>query len=176
MITPQVYAGHIGYLSPFTYESIPASVIVQPVNLALGTWPSANWSIGIPFRLVAPFTVSKVHVDTGAVGNNIDVGVYAASGGRIFSTGSTAIVASQTPQTITLGSTVLLGPGDYFLAAAVDGTTSTVARTTTITAAILAALGAVGCAGNFPLGTSPSWIDPAYAFLPMVALRPAEMV
>lgn len=97
---------------------------------ASATYPTANMALYVPFWLPTPLTAIQMFVFNGAtVSGNIDVGIYAADGTRIVSSGSTAQAGTNALQAFDITDT-LLGPGNYYLAIAADNTTGTQFRTT----------------------------------------------
>jgi hypothetical protein len=89
-------------------------------------WPSASMAIYVPIRVKQRVIVVSLAISNGAtVTGNLDLGLYSATGVRLVSTGSTAQSGVNTEQVISVTGTSI-GPGLYYLAAAMDGTTGTV--------------------------------------------------
>ena len=97
---------------------------LTPVSRA---WITANAAVFIPFRISSPIVLAQLFIYNGAtLSGNFDVGIYDAAGTKIVSTGST----DQTTGTINLLRVVditdtLIGPGVFYLAAAMDNITGT---------------------------------------------------
>lgn len=95
----------------------------QPV--ASNAWSTANAAMYIPLFLPWPYFVTKMGWFNSNIGPiNVDIGIYTASGIRIFSSGSTAQSGSS-GQLQTVSVNRKLGPGLYFGAFAASSTTST---------------------------------------------------
>jgi hypothetical protein len=103
-----------GIMGAFTSSS-PAST----------AWPSANLAIIVPIRIPRKVTVYKMSAGCGATaGGNFDVGIYDHFFRRIVSTGSTARATSS--EVIVDVTDTEIGPGQYYLAMSVDGTSNIV--------------------------------------------------
>lgn len=101
-------------------------------SLTSATYPSANRAVFYPFRALTSFTVYGFWMLNGATASgNIDLGIYSLDGTRLTSTGTNAQSGTSTKQEITLGSSVLLGAGMYYMALAMDNATGTVLRRST---------------------------------------------
>jgi hypothetical protein len=120
-------------IHPWSMECIGPGMITcnnftlnNAVSLA---WPVANKAYFFPFILSKQITAVMMFTLNGAtIGNNVDVGVYSADGTRLVSSGSTAQSGSaNTIQTYNITDTTM-GPGLFYLAMAMDGTTGTVFR------------------------------------------------
>jgi hypothetical protein len=84
-------------------------------------WPNANAAVYLPFRVQTLFIAQKLFALAGAgIAGNIDVGIYTQDAVRMISTGSVALVVGPTLQSFDIADLVM-GPGLYYLAAAVDG-------------------------------------------------------
>jgi hypothetical protein len=91
-------------------------------------WPSANRAIYAPVWVPDVVVITKLAVHIGsATSGNIDIGVYTEYGVRLVSTGSTAAGSINTTQLVDV-TDIALGPGVYYLAAACDNTTVSLAR------------------------------------------------
>jgi hypothetical protein len=116
-------------ITPWSMESITPKMSTStsissgaPATLA---YPAANLAIYVPFYLTVPIIFKTAGWHNGSVvSGNIDVAIYGAKGTRIVSTGSTAQSGTTTSQQVTLASPIQLGAGLYFLAIAVDNTTT----------------------------------------------------
>jgi hypothetical protein len=107
-----------------TGEDITGAAVTQ---LASGTYPGANRSLGFPFQLADPFLCMKVWWMNGTtVGTDIaDVGIYTEAG--------TKLVSATTPPTVAGANVIqeadctdtLIPPGRYWCVYAQSGTTAT---------------------------------------------------
>lgn len=105
----------------------PDSVGVQLIGTNVGSpastaWPSANLAIFVPFVLARPFLVVKMFIKNGTPANgNTDLGIYDSEGTKLVSSGSTARSGATQFQEFDIADT-LIGPGQFYMAAAHDGT------------------------------------------------------
>ena len=76
------------------------------------------------FQLFATYVISKVtiRVVTGSAGATASFGIYNASGNKVLDSGAMGVGSSSTTVTVTLGSSVTLGPGTYYLASSSTST------------------------------------------------------
>jgi len=113
-------------------------------------WPVANRAIFQPFTLLERVVVRNLFIaNGGVVGGNFDLGIYDSLLERIVSTGATAQVGTSSLQFVNIVSTPL-EPGEYFWAAAFDGTVATVAQFVQAAASIQL-LSAGFLASSYPL-------------------------
>lgn len=101
-------------------------------DLGLGssgsTWPTANKAVFVPFRIAEPLLVTKLFAWNGATASgNLDIGIYDENGVRLVSTGSTPQSGTNALQVIDVTDT-WIGPGRFYLALALDGTSGTIVR------------------------------------------------
>jgi hypothetical protein len=118
--------------------------------------PSANLSIFVPFRLLAPMPVVQVWWMQGATAaGNVDVGVYTPDGRLLLSGGSVAqsVAGINTFGKVTLGTPILLLPGAYYLALACSSATATFYHLPGLIAGVASwkMLGCAQVASNMPL-------------------------
>ena len=134
-------------------------------------WPSGSLAIYCPIVIPAPIIAVMLAVGNGAVGNNIDVGIYDQAGTLIVSSGSTAMSGTSATQTFDISDTVI-GPGLFYLAAAIDGTTGGILRANpgAAGAALLQAAGVAQQASAFPLPANAVFASMAQAYLPIILL------
>lgn len=93
-----------------------ASVGVYSNGTSSAAWPTANTAIYVPVRVRVPMRVTHMWYASETVGtDNIDLGIYNASGTRLVSTGAIAKVASATARVEDITDTSL-APGLYYLA------------------------------------------------------------
>lgn len=107
---------HAGVMGEYTHRQSNNS----------GTFPAANTALFYPIRIARAVSVKTLFTFNAAVvSGNIDVGIYDTEGNRLVSSGSAAQVGINTLQVTTLGSTLFIPRGLYFLAVAMDNTTGT---------------------------------------------------
>jgi len=95
------------------------------------TWFQGSTAIFIPFRIAEPFVAINLWLFNGSVVNgNIDLGIYDVRAERIVSTGSTPQAGVSAIQAIAI-SALLLKPGVYYMALAIDNITARTQRTST---------------------------------------------
>lgn len=156
-------------ISPWSRWSVGSNLVstAQIDGTNSNTWPVANQAIYVPFFTPAPYTVVKLLTFNGAVASgNIDVGLYAADGTRLVSSGSTAQAGTTVIQEFDVTDTVL-APGWYYLAVAKDDTTGTLRASTAVTARQARALGCFGQTSAFPLPATATFAAYASAYLPV---------
>jgi len=96
------------------------------------TWPGARQIIYVPFVLHSPLAqISKMFCGGANGTSNCMLGIYNGDGVKLAETASTALSNSTVAQTISLTATISLGPGAYYFAMSVDGTTAVHGFTTT---------------------------------------------
>lgn len=134
------------------------------------TWV-ANLAVFVPFGLAQPFLVKEVWWYNGSgAGNNIDVGVYDTAGNRLFSLGTTAQGSASAVVTSTTLTDYTLGPGDYYMAFACDGTTNDVGGWAAV-ANVAAALGIGQMATAFVLPDPATIVPLTNAVVPYFGLN-----
>ena len=136
-----------------------------------GTWPSANLAIYVPLRITRAVSVAQLTLLNGAVvSGNVDVGLMDANFVRLASAGSTAQAGTNAYQTFNI-TDILIGPGLYYMAVALDNTTATVFRVaSTISAEVWRALGLAQQAAAFPIPSVGTPAVMANNYLPLVGL------
>lgn len=82
----------------------------------------ANRAIFLPFEVEERFPIASIEVNVITQNGNIDVGIYTIGGARLGSIGSTA-VGSAGVQSFNI-TDLVLGPGRYYAAAVLSGTTA----------------------------------------------------
>lgn len=152
-----------------------ADMVHQPFavlgSYGSGTWPSANLAIYIPVIVYQRVVITKLSVSNGSTASgNFDVGVYTAAGTLAVSKGSTAQTGTSTEQFVDVTDTQI-GPGLYYLAAAMDGTTGTTTRIAPA-APICAAMGILTEAlGSVTLPTTATWaVNQTLTYVPMLGM------
>lgn len=88
-------------------------------------WSSANRALYVPFRLDEPRKITKLGIVNGATASgNFDIGIMGPTFAKLTSTGSTAQAGTLAAQVVDVTDTVI-GPGLYYFALAMNGTTGT---------------------------------------------------
>jgi hypothetical protein len=119
-------------------------------------FPASNDAIFVPLYLSQATLIKRLFSSNGtSVSGNIDVGIYTENGARITSSGSTAQSGTSTLQFFDI-TDIVLGPGRYYLAVAMDNTTGTLLRWST-SSALTKCMGIVGQASAFPLPSSATF-------------------
>jgi len=146
-----------GTITPWSLESVGALMVAIQMAPLISTgslaWVTANDAVLVPFTLASPITIKKIFCHNGAtVSGNIDLGIYDESLVKLLSTGSTAQAGVNGLQVLTPTATKL-GPGNYYLALAIDNTTATIFQVNTVTDSVLFTKTVRRFAASFPLGT-----------------------
>lgn len=132
-----------------------------------GAWPTANLAIFVPLEVYTPRVITQLATVNGtAVSGNIDVGIYDLAGNRLVSAGSTAQAGTSTVQVFNV-TDIALKPGVYMLALALDNTTGTITRSSTITTQMLRVAGVQQMASAFPLPSLATYATPSNAYAPV---------
>lgn len=96
------------------------------------TWV-ADLAMFIPVTLPWHYPVERVFwANGGTITSNVDFGIYAEDGTRIYSTGEVAQAGATDLQFVTPADPFLLPPGAYYFALACDGTTSRLNGSTSV--------------------------------------------
>lgn len=139
------------------------------------TWPTANLALYCPIVLDDLMLVKNIIIANGAaVSGNVDVGIYAADGTRLVSSGSTAQAGTNVSQVFDVTDTQL-GPGLYYLAIALDNTTGTVFGKT-IVAAIGQLAGMAQQASAFPLPATATFASLTALVHPNIGIATKTLV
>lgn len=89
-------------------------------------WYAASLAVYVPFRLFAPTIFDRMFTyNGGTAGNSLDLGVYDSSLIRRASMGLAVQSGTNGLQIRTFGADLVLGPGRYFMALSMNGTTGT---------------------------------------------------
>lgn len=131
------------------------------------TFPASNDALFVPFTLKQSVLVKRLFaINGGAVSGNIDVGLYSEDGARVVSSGSTAQSGTSAPQFFDV-TDLVIGPGRYYFAVAMDNTTGTIFRANTP----VARMQAMGCAKQataFALPSSATFATVTATFIPLI--------
>ena len=139
--------------------------VIGSITLASATWTSANVAIYVPFSISSPRLIRKLFWQNGtAVSGNVDCGIYDSAGTKIVSTGSTAQSGTSAIQSVDITDT-MLGPGQYFLALAMDNTTATTIRAS-INSVRVKMYGIFQQATAFPLPATATFATNTGGYLP----------
>lgn len=156
-MSPESLAGTVNML---TGTGVPASA----------TWPTANKAFYIPFVLRQPVLVSNLFVINGTTASgNLDIGIYAQDGTQITHTGSTAQSGTSAIQTVSI-TPVIIGPGVYYMALSMNGTTGTTFRLAPTSATMLSAFGIFQQTTSFPLPSSATFATASQTYIPLFGL------
>ena len=130
-------------------------------------YPAANDAIFVPFTVHQSVLIKRLFSMNGsAVSGNIDMGIYTADGARMTSIGSTAQSGTNQPQFFDI-TDLLIGPGLYYLAVALDNTTGTLFRSNP-TVTRLQTLGMAKQASAFALPSTATFASVTAAYLPLM--------
>lgn len=157
-------------ITPYHELSIglPALRSAIATTAASAAWPSANRALFVPFRLPRQMTVYQgvVGCGSGSTGN-FDVGVYDSAGNKIVSSGATARAAST--EVVANMTDTAIGPGLFYMAVAVDGTTNIVQQ---VPAAVglTKMLGVLEMGSAYTLPATATYATVSAANIPMMAL------
>lgn len=156
-------------ISPLSPESIVLGASASLASFASAVL-TANRAYLIPFHIEEPITVTKLFCANGATASgNVDVGIYSSSFVKLISSGSTAQAGTNVLQIFNVTDTII-GPGDFYLAIAIDNGTGTI-FSQNIGTTIGNRIGLLQMASAFPL---PATITPAAissGTTPIVGLR-----
>lgn len=139
----------------------------RSVGTTYAAWPSANLAIYVPIRLPVPVIATIIALSAEGSSGNIDLGIYDAEGTRIVSAGSTAHGGFGL-NSINITDT-LIGPGLFYLAAALDNATGTTYHMAAGAHEALAC-GVVQEASAFPLPATATFASMAQAYIPLISL------
>ncbi len=137
-------------------------------TFASAAWPSANLAIYVPLLLDAPYPVKRVWWINGATASeNVDLGLYKASGTREYSTGAVAQAGINALQYVTAD--LLIPPGEYYLGLSLSSATAT----TFSTAFLVTHLRMAGCLQQASAHVLPASMTGAvmtFAYYPLFGL------
>jgi len=137
-------------------------------------FPAANDAIFVPFVIQSATPIKRLFSANGTVASgNIDVGIYSEDGARIVSAGSTAQAGTTDLQFFDIAD-LILGPGRYYMAVALDNGTGTLQRANIIVAR-LQCLGLAKQASAFPLPATATFATVTAAYLPVVGAEIKEL-
>lgn len=149
-------------------SSVGAGLIGGPASAA---WPTANLAMFTPFRLREAYTVTALRWANGSTvagTNHIDAGIYNAAGARLASIGSTVQTGTSVVQSANLGTPLVLPPGMYYLAIALDNNADHLFRSAPGTLFLQTMLGCAQMASAFPLPSTATLATVANAYIPIM--------
>lgn len=133
-------------------------------------WPAANRALFVPFSVPAPVIAKKLWWFNGAtVTGSVDMGIYDLAGVRLVSTGATGQSGSSAVQIADITDTALQ-PGVYYLAMAMDST-STAVRYSTASTQWMQACGMKQMASAYTLPDPVTYADIATNYLPLMGVQ-----
>ena len=152
------------------YHLLSCGLFMAEVAPSSGTFVAANRAVYIPFRIPAPMVVTQLFSMNGAaVSGNIDVGIYDKDGTRLVSSGSTAQAGTSTIQAFNITDT-LIGPGQFYLAVAMDNATGTLLRIFLFPANGTKVMGVAQQASAFALPATATFATESSGYFPMIGL------
>lgn len=159
----------IGVFSPESITDISNLGLNIAIDASAAAWPAANLAIYIPFRVAGIAIATKIFWYNGAtVGtNSVDVGIYDAQGNKLVSSGSTLTAGVSSLQSADITDTTLRR-GLYFMAMAVNGTTDTFSRASSVDVRHLRGVAMYQQATAFNLPTTAVFAAVTNAYLPHV--------
>lgn len=169
---------HKPVISSISREAIGDILMAEnPAGIAGGAWPAANRAIFVPFALSSPYLVRKVWWANGAtVAGNVDVGVLTPGGALLLNAGTTAMAGVTTIQSVTLGTPVLLSPGQYYMAMEASSTSTSFGRNA-LTADFCSMAGmAQQAVGSMPLPAAAVLATIAAAYVPLFGIASAGVI
>lgn len=162
-------------LNTTSLDSIGPILIANGLGVFVsGLWAVTNTAIFVPFWLSEPTTITKVFIFNGStVLGSVDAGLYDQDGNTIFTAGSSTQTGTNVPQAFTV-SNVTIGPGKFYLAAAVNqsqGAGASFFRQLWTTTTLGSMAGMAQKGSGFPLPTSSVSFDPmTTTYIPLIGL------
>lgn len=139
-------------------------------------FPSANRAYYTPVTIPYTVVATKLFSINGATAsNNLDIGIYDATGTKIVSTGSTAQSGTSQVQLIDITDTTL-GPGLFYLALACNGTSATFLSHSSATAALASVAGIYSQNTAFALPATATFATPATVYVPVIGFTVAPTI
>ena len=133
-------------------------------------WPAANQAIYMPFTLPWPYLVERAFWWNGSALGNMDVGIYSSDGTQLWAATSTAQSGASVLQYVTLGTEMLLRPGEYYLALANNGTTNRITGNALASATLGRLLGLYQQTSAFALPATATFAQWASACWPVCGI------
>lgn len=164
-------------ITPWHWDSIEADIADTASGSIVGTsvvWPASSLALFVPFVLQQRVLIGQLFTSNGgATGDSSDLGIYTDDFRRLVSTGLQAQTGTTTLQKFTV-TAVGIGPGRFYMAMCVNGTTSAYIQRA-MPATFLQAAGCfqVDLSGESTPGTLPTTVTPATianAYLPVFGI------
>jgi hypothetical protein len=153
-----------GRFSPMCHNAAYAAAIGSYASAA---WPSANRAQYYPIWLPWPYLVQRAFWCNGtSTTGNVDMGVYDATGVRLYSTGATAASASTSANQYVAVSW-LLPPGLLYFALSCSSGSQTLFRSTALTGAVVRRWGGFEQASAHPLPTTATFAQYTSTYWPI---------
>ena len=153
-----------------------ANAVAAPAE---ASWPAANRAIYVPFELEESVTVLKLFIFNGfTVSGNVDLGIYNSVFTRLVSSGSIAQTGVSSLQEFDIADTVI-GPGQFYLALAVDNIDAILFRwlgTGAVAVELLKSWGLAQEASAFPLPATATPVSVSSDYIPYVGLSLRSLV
>lgn len=159
------------HITAFSPEAMGTANYLSSGNnfFATNTWPAANTAIFVPFVVRSAIEVKALFALNGnAVSGNMDIGLYAVDGTRLVSTGSTAQSGTNVIQSSTVSLTI--GPGQYYLALALNNTTGRIAGINAAAAINVKMIGIYTMTSAFPLPATAVYASSSSHLIPVFGL------
>lgn len=142
---------------------------------ASAAWPASNDALFIPFDINKPIIIKRLFtINGGTASGNVDVGIYTEDGSLLTSIGSTAQSGTNAPQFFNI-TDIMLSPGRYYLAVAMNNTTGTMFRAN-LTTIRNSQLGVAKMATAFPLPATATFATTTSGFLPFIGAEIKAMI
>jgi hypothetical protein len=133
-----------------------------------GAFPASNDALFVPVVIKQTVLIKRLFSLNGATASgNIDVGIYSEDGSRIVSSGSTAQSGTSIPQFFDITDLVIT-PGRYYFAVAMNNTTGTLFRVTTGVIARFQCLGLAKQATAFALPATATFATITAVYFPVI--------
>jgi len=167
-------------IHPWSLESIGPNLHTQATGLLTGAvsavYPTANLALYVPFSVMKPITVTLLWWYNGAaVNGNVDCGIYDISGTRIISTGSTVQAVVSSIQSVDIAD-IQIGPGNFYLAIALDNIVGTLFRGTLYMNIGPAVTGMAQEANAFPLPATATFAQITGNYIPVFGLTTRTLI
>lgn len=151
-------------ISTFSAEAVGSLENASVTAMSSLAWPTANLAHFVPLRLNLPILPALMFsLNAGVVNGNIDVGIYLPDGTRLWSAGSTAQAGTNAIQKF-IYTGPSLGPGEYYIALALNNNTGQIFRHQFVTSTgIVERTGMRSMASAFPLPATAVFTLPTMA-------------
>lgn len=165
-------------LSVVSIESLGvamSSLGLTAASFTSAAWPTANKAFFVPVWVARQTTLVKAFVYNGATASgNLDIGLYLPNGTQVVSLGSTAQSGTSALQELNITDTTI-GPGLYYMALAMDGTTGTAFRAT-VGSTRGGAMGIYEMTSAFALPATATYATNTASYLPLFGFTTRSVV